>query len=62
MSIGAPEVINRNEKRMLQESVDTLLNNSLAPAGSVYREIAVNSLAFRHVKGKAGSFPPEPAR
>ncbi|HBH20223.1 MAG TPA: DNA-directed RNA polymerase subunit beta', partial [Candidatus Peribacter riflensis] len=28
MSIGAPEVICRNEKRMLQEAVDTLLNNS----------------------------------
>ncbi|HIQ57804.1 TPA: DNA-directed RNA polymerase subunit beta' [Candidatus Gracilibacteria bacterium] len=28
LSIGAPEVICRNEKRMLQEAVDTLLNNS----------------------------------
>lgn len=28
MQIGAPEVICRNEKRMLQEAVDTLLNNS----------------------------------
>jgi len=28
MSIWAPEVISRNEKRMLQEAVDTLLNNS----------------------------------
>ncbi|MBI4129158.1 hypothetical protein HY464_00525 [Candidatus Peregrinibacteria bacterium] len=28
MSIGAPEVICRNEKRMMQEAVDTLLNNS----------------------------------
>ncbi len=28
IEIGAPEVICRNEKRMLQEAVDTLLNNS----------------------------------
>lgn len=28
ISIGAPEVICRNEKRMLQEAVDTLFNNS----------------------------------
>jgi DNA-directed RNA polymerase subunit beta' len=26
--IGAPEVIQRNEKRMLQEAIDTLINNS----------------------------------
>lgn len=28
LQLGAPEVICRNEKRMLQEAVDTLLNNS----------------------------------
>ena len=28
MEINAPEIILRNEKRMLQESVDALLDNS----------------------------------
>ena len=36
MSIGAPEVICRNEKRMLQEAVDALLNNSARQSRAVF--------------------------
>ncbi len=58
MSIGAPEVINRNEKRMLQEAVDTLLNNSgrggktLFTAGDRRKLRSLSDM----LKGKQGRF------
>lgn len=58
MSIGAPEVINRNEKRMLQEAVDTLLNNSaragkaLFTAGDRRKLRSISDM----LKGKQGRF------
>jgi DNA-directed RNA polymerase subunit beta' len=58
MGIGAPEVINRNEKRMLQESVDTLLNNSgrggraLFTAGDRRKLRSLSDM----LKGKQGRF------
>lgn len=58
MSIGAPEVICRNEKRMLQEAVDTLLNNS-ARAGKMLFTAGdrrkLRSLSDM-LKGKQGRF------
>jgi len=53
ISFGAPEIILRNEKRMLQESVDSLIDASpkIKPGG-----FFAASLAFRHVKGKQGRF------
>ena len=36
MAIGAPEVICRNEKRMLQEAVDTLFNNAARAGRAVF--------------------------
>lgn len=35
ISLGAPEIILRNEKRMLQESVDALIDNSHRPGNAV---------------------------
>ena len=56
MSIGAPEVIIRNEKRMLQEAVDALIENGKsgkAVAGPKQREL--KSLT-QNLKGKQGRF------
>ena len=62
IEIKAPEVILRNEKRMLQEAVDSLLDNSR-------KSSAVKSDANRplkslsdSLKGKQGRFPSEPSR
>lgn len=60
MSIGAPDVILRNEKRILQEAVDSLVDNSIRKhSGSV----AVSSSQKRslkslsdNLKGKQGLF------
>jgi DNA-directed RNA polymerase subunit beta' len=58
MSIGAPEVINRNEKRMLQEAVDTLLNNSARAGKTLFTagdRRKLRSLSDM-LKGKQGRF------
>jgi DNA-directed RNA polymerase subunit beta' len=58
MSIGAPEVINRNEKRMLQEAVDTLLNNSARAGKALFTagdRRKLRSLSDM-LKGKQGRF------
>ncbi|PIZ58330.1 DNA-directed RNA polymerase subunit beta' [bacterium (Candidatus Torokbacteria) CG_4_10_14_0_2_um_filter_35_8] len=59
MEIGAPDVITRNEKRMLQEAVDALLDNSArhskeVPASTGQRR-KLKSLADM-LKGKQGRF------
>ena len=59
MSLNAPEVIRRNEMRMLQEAVDALIDNSAARGGR-----AVNATGGRRrlkslsdmLKGKQGRF------
>ncbi len=58
MSIGAPEVICRNEKRMLQEAVDTLLNNNVRAGRTVFSsgdKRKLRSLSDM-LKGKQGRF------
>ncbi|PIR49267.1 DNA-directed RNA polymerase subunit beta' [Candidatus Peregrinibacteria bacterium CG10_big_fil_rev_8_21_14_0_10_55_24] len=58
MSIGAPEVICRNEKRMLQEAVDTLLNNSARAGKTLFTSgdrRKLRSLSDM-LKGKQGRF------
>lgn len=58
MSIGAPEVICRNEKRMMQEAVDTLLNNSARQGKTVFNsgdKRKLRSLSDM-LKGKQGRF------
>ena len=59
IELNAPEVIQRNEKRMLQEAVDSLIDNSAARGGR-----AVNAAGNRRrlkslsdtLKGKQGRF------
>lgn len=58
LAIGAPEVICRNEKRMLQEAVDTLLNNSARAGKTVFTagdRRKLRSLSDM-LKGKQGRF------
>lgn len=60
IEIGAPEVITRNEKRMLQEAVDALFDNSarrsqVSVAASTGQKRALRSLADA-LKGKQGRF------
>lgn len=60
MELGAPEVITRNEKRMLQEAVDALFDNSArrgqaSVAASTGQRRALRSLADV-LKGKQGRF------
>ncbi len=56
--IGAPEVICRNEKRMLQEAVDTLINNSARAGKTAFNagdKRKLRSLSDM-LKGKQGRF------
>lgn len=60
MDLGAPEVITRNEKRMLQEAVDALFDNSArkgqaSVAASTGQRRSLRSLADA-LKGKQGRF------
>lgn len=58
LSIGAPEVISRNEKRMLQEAVDTLLNISARQSRTAFNtgdKRKLRSLSDM-LKGKQGRF------
>ena len=60
IGLGAPEVITRNEKRMLQEAVDALFDNSarrnqVSVAASTGQKRTLRSLADT-LKGKQGRF------
>ncbi|MFT7557554.1 MAG: DNA-directed RNA polymerase subunit beta' [Planctomycetota bacterium] len=60
MTLGAPDVILRNEKRILQEAVDSLMDNSIRKgSGSVAmsqsQRRSLKSLSD-HLKGKQGIF------
>src|SRR3989338_9173717 len=60
LELKAPEVITKNEKRMLQEAVDALIDNSMrrgqiTTAASTGQKRALKSLADM-IKGKQGRF------
>jgi DNA-directed RNA polymerase subunit beta' len=57
IKIGAPEVILRNEKRMLQESVDALIDNSHRPSRAItnLRKMPYKALTD-NLRGKKGRF------
>lgn len=57
IQIGAPEVILRNEKRMLQESVDALIDNSHRPSKPIVnlRRMPYKALTD-NLRGKKGRF------
>ena len=60
--LNAPEIIIRNEKRMLQEAVDALFDNGRRGKTITGPEQAPAEVALRHAQGQAGPLPPEPAR
>jgi hypothetical protein len=60
--LNAPEIIIRNEKRMLQEAVDALFDNGRRGKTITGPEQAPAQVAQRHAQGQAGPLPPEPAR
>ncbi len=53
--LGAPEIILRNEKRMLQEAVDALIDSSQRPSSRVALAKPLRSLSDM-LKGKQGRF------
>ena len=55
LDLGAPDVIVRNEKRMLQEAVDSLIDNSRGKARSRRGRRELKSLSDM-LKGKKGRF------
>ncbi len=57
IEIGAPDIIMRNEKRMLQESVDALIDNSHRPGRPMMsnKRLPYNSLTDQ-IRGKKGIF------
>ncbi|MBN1331556.1 DNA-directed RNA polymerase subunit beta' [Candidatus Dojkabacteria bacterium] len=57
MGLGAPEIILRNEKRMLQEAVDALIDNSHRPGNAVQnsKQQPYKSLSDM-LRGKQGRF------
>ena len=61
LDLGAPEIIVNNEKRMLQEAVDSLFDNGRRASRHRSRQPAAQ-VHFRHAQGQAGPIPPEPAR
>jgi len=55
MDLHAPEVIVRNEKRMLQEAVDALFDNGRR-ARSARRQQSPAEISLDTLKGKQGRF------
>ena len=59
LNIGAPDVILRNEKRILQEAVDALIDNNMRNSGSAIMSASqkrpLKSLS-ENLKGKTGIF------
>ena len=62
IELKAPDVIIRNEKRMLQEAVDALFDNGRRGRVLRGREQPSAEVAVRHAQGQAGALPSEPAR
>jgi hypothetical protein len=62
LELNAPDIIVRNEKRMLQESVDALLDKRPPRPCDHRHQQAPAQVARGHDQGQAGPLPPEPAR
>ncbi len=62
IELRAPDIIIRNEKRMLQEAVDALVRQRPSRPRHHGRQQAAAEVALRHAEGQAGPVPPEPAR
>ena len=61
LELGAPDIIVRNEKRMLQEAVDALIDNGRRGRPVTGPEQPPAEEPFGHAEGQAGPLPPEPA-
>ena len=61
VDLNAPEVIIRNEKRMLQQSVDALFDNNRCKRPVLGSQQPPAQVAHRHDQGQAGPLPREPA-
>ena len=62
VDLNAPEVIIRNEKRMLQQSVDALFDNNRCKRPVLGSQQPPAQVADRHDQGQAGPLPRKPAR
>ena len=62
VDLNAPEVIIRNEKRMLQQAVDALFDNGRCRRPVLGSSQPPAQVADRHDQGQAGPLPREPAR
>jgi DNA-directed RNA polymerase subunit beta' len=67
LEIHAPDVILRNEKRILQEAIDALIDNSIRHGGAAYSATTQArtrplKVALRQPQGQARPLPPKPAR
>ena len=62
LELGAPDIIVRNEKRMLQEAVDALIDNGRRGRPVTGPNNRALKSPVRHAQGQAGPFPSEPAR
>ncbi len=61
LELGAPDIIVRNEKRMLQEAVDALIDNGRRGRPVTGAEQPRTEVPVRYAEGQAGPLPPEPA-
>ncbi len=61
VELGAPDVIVRNEKRMLQEAVDSLIDNAQRGKALSRRGRRRAQVAQRHAQGQEGPVPAQPA-
>ena len=62
LELGAPDIIVRNEKRMLQEAVDALIDNGRRGRPVTGPNNRALKSPVRHAEGQAGPLPSEPAR
>ena len=61
IQLNAPDIIIRNEKRMLQEAVDALIDNGRRGRAVTGAEQPRAQVPVRYAQGQAGPLPPEPA-
>ena len=61
LELGAPDIIVRNEKRMLQEAVDALIDNGRRGRPVTGPNNRPLKSLSGHAEGQAGPLPPEPA-
>ena len=61
LELGAPDIIVRNEKRMLQEAVDALIDNGRRGRPVTGANNRRSEVPVRYAEGQAGPLPPEPA-